>query len=296
MKLRTGSTLIARLRNPSEMEVMLSRKSGELIAYGVLTNKPFGFTRVSERVPTPSTSEQKPISLEMIRFKPDGNGPFPTVIMNHGSTVPAQVGVTWVNPDLANFFTNRGWQVVFPQRRGRGRSGGEYNEGYKLDKSGYSCDPRLSLPGMDRAISDTGAVVNYLKGHPDVDANQLLMSGVSRGGILSVAFAGQYPDVIAGVVNFVGGWVSDSCKTADQINPVIFERGAKFPKPTLWLYGEDDPFYKINHSRRNFDRFIAKGGTGEFKVYEVPGGSGHWLHWHSTLWQDTVDKYLQKIR
>lgn len=295
MTLRTGATLIARVRNPSEMEIMLWRETGERFAYGVLTNKPFAVTRASERVPTPSQSNGKPVELELVRITPDGSGPFPTVVMNHGSTTPSKVGVSRINPDLAHFFTSRGWQIVFPQRRGRGRSDGVYDEGYKPDRSGYSCAPALSLPGMDRAIADTKAIVDYLKTQPDVDTSRLLMSGVSRSGILSIAFAGQYPDAVVGVVNFVGGWMGEACKSVDQINPVLFERGAAFPKTTLWLYAENDPFYTIAHNRKNFDRFVTRGGRGKFKVYRVPEGSGHWLHWHPALWNSAVDPYLEQI-
>ena len=52
-------------------------------------------------------------------------------------------------------------------------------------------------------------------------------------------------------------------------------RGARFDRPTLWLYGDQDPFYDIQHCRNNFMLFQTAGGQGTFLEFNVPGGSGH---------------------
>jgi dipeptidyl aminopeptidase/acylaminoacyl peptidase len=41
---------------------------------------------------------------------------------------------------------------------------------------------------------------------PFVDPTRVVIGGQSRGGILSIAYAGQRPEQVKGVVNFVGGW------------------------------------------------------------------------------------------
>ena len=123
------------------------------------------------------------------------------------------------------------------------------------------------------------------------------MGGVSRGGVLSVVYAGERPDVFQGVLNFVGGWVGDRCRDAVNVNPVAFRRGAALKKPMLWLYGERDPYYAISHSRSNFGAFIDAGGQGEFLTFEVPANaSGHSLHRHPALWEPAVGRYLQRIK
>ena len=53
-----------------------------------------------------------------------------------------------------------------------------------------------------------------------------------------------------------------------------------FPHPTLWLYGNHDPFYSLDHSRANFAAFQAAGGKGSFFDFEVPGGNGHRVMFH----------------
>lgn len=136
----------------------------------------------------------------------------------------------------------------------------------------------------------------HLATRSDVDAQRMLIGGVSRGGILSIAYAGTRATPFLGVLNFVGGWVGDRCADADNVNPVAFRQGAAFNKPTLWLYGDKDPFYALRHSRKNFDAFIAAGGKGRFIAFEaVPGGNGHYVHAAPGLWQSAVTDYLREL-
>jgi len=118
---------------------------------------------------------------------------------------------------------------------------------------------------------------------------------VSRGGVLSIAYAGLHPQQIAGVINFVGGWQGEHCRTAREINGALFERGAKYDRATLWLYGRGDPLYSIAHSRSNYETFVKAGGKGEFVEFDVPGGNGHGVSGYLELWCEHVEKYLETL-
>jgi dienelactone hydrolase len=242
----------------------------------------------------------RPIHLEVAIAKPEGNGPFPLMVINHGSTGrgdnPALFRQTFAPPGTAEYFVRKGFMVAFPQRRGRGESEGLYDEGFQLDRSqGYACDPKLSLAGADRALADIEAAVEVLRQRPDVAPRPIVMMGVSRGGILSLAYAGMHPREVTGVINFVGGWAGESCSFAGEINGTLFKRGAKFPHPTLWLYGDHDPFYSLDHSRANFAAFQAAGGSGQFFEFEVPSHNGHMVMLFPQLWSGHVDRYLETI-
>jgi len=76
---------------------------------------------------------------------------------------------------------------------------------------------------------------------------------------------------------------------------LVFKRGGTFPHPTLWLYGNHDPFYRLDHSRANFAAFQAAGGKGSFFDFEVPGGNGHRVTYSPRLWTGHVDRYLQAV-
>ncbi|QTD46499.1 alpha/beta hydrolase family protein [Ottowia testudinis] len=293
-------TLMARLRHPDVMEVQ-GRAAGQMIFAGVLSPQTeTALAREVVHVPTPFMENNQPVHLEMLVFKPAGAGPFPTVLFNHGSTgkgdIPAMFTETWTSATVARFFNGRGWLVAFPQRRGRGKSDGLYDEGFNAKRSAYTCQVDVSLAGLDRALADVDAAAEALRARPDVDAGRMLIGGVSRGGLLAIAGAGARPGWYIGSINFVGGWIGEGCKSAAAINGPGFRRGSPFRKPTLWLYGERDSFYSMAHSRANFQAFIDAGGQGEFHAYDLgEGRNGHALHAAPMLWQPAVDDYLRKI-
>src|SRR5215470_362680 len=63
------------------------------------------------------------LTLRGFLYKPEGNGPFPAIIWNHGSEkLPGQ------QPELARFYTGLGFVFFLPHRHGQGRSPGDYIE------------------------------------------------------------------------------------------------------------------------------------------------------------------------
>ena len=256
--------------------------------------------RLDTRVPTPFLENGQPVELEMVIFKPAGEGPFPTAIYHHGSTGngsdPSLFTITVIDENVAKFFNDRGWLVAFPQRRGRGQSDGLYDEGFTDDRSGYSCRADRALVGAERAIADLDVVLDWMRNRSDVDPSRVLNAGASRGGILAINHTARRADALLGAVNFVGGWVGEGCGDHRQINRTLFEGGASFPDDTIWLYANNDSFYSVDYSRGNFDAFTAAGGLGSFFVYTRPPGlNGHFLTFSPDLWSDDLAAYLDAL-
>ena len=256
--------------------------------------------RVADRAPTPFFENGSPVTLEVVIYRPLGEGPFPAVLFNHGSTGngddPNQFTVTYTSESVAKFFAERGWLVAFPQRRGRGASDGIYDEGFTPDRSRYSCLQAPALAGFEHGLLDVDAAADYLASRNDVDASRMLSAGTSRGGILAIVHAALRPDLFDGAVNFVGGWLGEGCQDALAVNRATFLRGAGFSRPTLWLYSDNDSFYSLAHSRGNFDAFVAAGGTGTFQVFtRAPTLNGHFLVNDPALWSGTLDAYLLQV-
>jgi len=235
------------------------------------------------------------IRLEIVAAKPQHGGPYPTIVFNHGSTGRGQNKSLYrrtTSPAVvANYFIERGWMALFPQRRGRGKSDGNYGEGLASDGSGYSCNVEVAIAGFERALEDVDAVVHHLRERSDVDKNQLVIGGVSRGGILSVAYAGMRPNTFRGAINFNGGWLGRACPSHEIVNPGLFERGAPAGISTLWLHGSYDQYYRIGHCRGNFERFLSAGGQGKFSSFPA----GHALLFKPRLWKSHVDHYMDGL-
>jgi dienelactone hydrolase len=241
-------------------------------------------------IPSPETG----VRLELVVARPRSKGPYPTLVFNHGSTgrgCPSMFSRTICPPSVQNYFTDRGWQVLFPQRRGRGKSGGNYAEGLAADGTGNSCDASVSMRGFERAVEDLDAVMAHVRTRDDVDLGQIVIGGMSRGGILSIAYAGLRRGEFCGAINFNGGWLGVGCPTYETVNPLIFKMGAAAGISTLWLHGSKDQYYRMSHCRSNFDGYVSDGGKGVF----VAVLGGHGLVHKPQLWKHALDRYMEQI-
>ena len=257
--------------------------------------------RSVERVPTPFLEDGKSVTLEAVVFKPTeaGTGPWPTLIFMHGSTgegnKPEYFKQTFISQGAVNGFVKRGWMVIFPQRRGRGASDGLYDEGFRPDRSAYTCNTKITLAGLERAKADARAITAWVQTRSDINPQKLILGGISRGGILSVVH-GAEPDLpYKAIVNFVGGWIGDVCPTASEVNTASFRQAAQGKLPSLWLYGFNDPFYSIAHSKANFDAFIGAGGNGQWHAIQpLAGESGHLISFRHALWEEFLWPFVDK--
>src|SRR5262249_1024023 len=78
--------------------------------------------------------------LETVVYRPDGDGPFPLVVINHGKPRDAKFVARTMHPvfDLAaGWFVEHGFAVAAPMRRGYGSSQGEIS-----DLADGDCDDR----------------------------------------------------------------------------------------------------------------------------------------------------------
>ena len=173
---------------------------------------------------------------------------------------------------------------------------GEYDEGFAVDRAhGYACEAGRAIPGADRGLRDIHAAMDTIRDMPFVDRERVAIGGQSRGGILSVAYAGAHPAGLKAVINFVGGW-SGAFRCPTDVNATLFRRGGAYRGDTLWLYGEADPYYTIAHSRTSFDAFQAAGGAGAFVAFTPPPGSdGHQIVYYPNLWGPTLEDYRRRL-
>jgi hypothetical protein len=93
-----------------------------------------------------------------------------------------------------------------------------------------------------------------------------------------------------------GGLLTHSSYTTPWDTTLFFKLGAGFPRLTLWLYGDNDPYYPLSHSEANFDAFREAGGKGTFhEIGRGSGMNGHQIHVVDDVWSAIVAAYLHEL-
>jgi len=113
-------------------------------------------------------------------YQPDGSGPFPTLIYNHGSRAGFERRPNpWVR--LAGLYVAAGYALLVPERRGYGRSDGPaWSEAVGRDVGG------VLIARLQAEADDVLAAVEYLRSVPSADITRLGIAGWSLGGIITL--------------------------------------------------------------------------------------------------------------
>jgi carboxymethylenebutenolidase len=118
-------------------------------------------------------------------FRPDGAGPFPAVVWNHGSERNPGGGPQF--DSVAAIFVPAGYVVFAPMRRGHSDSEGEYIVSARereAARNGAAAGQRLVTRLLETSqLEDQLAGLEALKQLPFVDNTRLVVTGCSFGGI-----------------------------------------------------------------------------------------------------------------
>ena len=131
------------------------------------------------------------LNLVGFLFKPNGPGPFPAVVWNHGSEKNPGTGAQF--DTVAGVFVPAGYVVFAPMRRGHGYSEGQYISD-QVDavkqKDGAAAAERLVVHLLEtEQLDDQLAGLEYVKHLEYVDTTRLAVAGCSYGGIQTLLAA-----------------------------------------------------------------------------------------------------------
>ena len=107
--------------------------------------------------------------LETTVFRPDGAGPFPVAVINHGKANGDPRFQRRYRPLVAvRFFLARGYAVVVPMRQGFSKSSGSYiGGGCNVESNGSEQARGRPRPGALRAMPSATSSPELTHGRPD---------------------------------------------------------------------------------------------------------------------------------
>jgi dienelactone hydrolase len=172
--------------------------------------------------------------LQAWLWRPAGPGPFPALVYNHGSEPEPMVGT---DSQIGPFFVAHGYAVLFPYRRGTGKSEGRYWED-GLDKLPDAQWEQTMIERLEQDNDDVIAAIDWLRAQPWVARDDISIGGCSFGGIEALLTAERPVPGLRAALDFAGA----SMSWADS--PFLRERLLRAVEaarvPIFFLQAEND--------------------------------------------------------
>lgn len=231
------------------------------------------------------------VELETTIFKPDGAGPFPLAVINHGKSLG--------NPRFqararflvaARELVRRGYVVALPMRAGFSKSSGLYVAG--------GCNIAGNAKHQATYVR---SALDYMVKQPYVDRTRIIVMGQSHGGLTSMAFATEPYDGVRGIFNFAGGLRlgdTNCFDWQDNLVRAFRELGSGGRFPTIWFYGDNDSYFEIDLVKRMHAAYTGAGGKAQLIAYGPFKSDSHALFGDRDglpLWWPDAERFLQAL-
>lgn len=213
-----------------------------LIALVLASIQPRPASAQSSAGPTEVTFPSNDRLLHGFVYKPDGPGPFPAILWNHGS----ERRPGWL-PELAPLFLAKGYVLFIPHRPGHGRSPGDYVMDILAQAAasgGRDARDRKLVEVMEAQLEDQAAALTFLKGLDYVDAKRIAVAGCSFGGIQTVLMAERGLGIRA-AVDFAGA--AQTWREAPLLRERLLKAVRQAQMPVLFIQAKND--YDLAPSR-----------------------------------------------
>lgn len=241
---------------------------------------------------------ERPITVTV--FQEAGRATYPLLILNHGRATD-QAGRYRLGrarySDASRWLASLGWSVWVPTRIGYGVSGTDEDP----EDTG-PCKNKRYEPGYAVAAEQVLQVIEHAKQRPEIDGKRVLVVGQSYGGATSVTVASRNPPGLIGAINFAGGGGGDpATHPGEPCMPAALENmfgnyGKTARVPMLWVYTENDQFFKPEYTRSWFEAFRKQGGAGEYLLLPPFRDNGHNLFAQGIeIWKPLVERFLAAL-
>jgi dienelactone hydrolase len=215
--------------------------------------------RLNERIVLIPAGTDGKAMMETTVFQPNGQGPYPLLIINHGKDAgapSAQQRDRFIF--MATAFVKRGYAVMVPMRQGFASSTGHYRD--------YGCD--MTSNGYAQA-DDVRAAVDYARAQDWIDGDRIVVAGQSYGGMATLALGTRELPGVRGLINFAGGLRNETnnCDWRTELVRAFGSYGARNRLPSLWMYGANDSLFGPELVTRVHDAYVRAGGQAHLVEY-----------------------------
>ena len=243
-------------------------------------------------------------SLHAMLWRPQGRGPFPAILLNHGSGRTRddlkRLGPYERNAEkLGPVFARHGYVFLYLYRRGVGPSADQGVNAVDLMNSefaahGQQARNELQLQLLEnREMTDAQAALTFLRALPYVDAADVAVVGHSFGGSLTVLLAEREPNLRAVVVFSGAGYSFDR---SSELRARLLAAIDHVEAPVFFIHAEND--YSLSSGKVLDARRGLIGKPHRLKIYPPIGDTvdeGHdFLHLGVNIWEPDVFAFLDE--
>jgi dienelactone hydrolase len=247
------------------------------------------------------------LRLKAFLWKPEGPGPFPAVVFNHGRSYGPQqhthkLTITEAAQILGPVFVSHGYVFLYLFRRGEGLSADQgtfIGDILQREEAAKGEEARKHLQFVLMTtdhLDDATAGLSFLKNLPEVDAHRVAVAGHSFGGQLTLLEAERDPAIRAAVTF---GAAAGSWDGSAELRARLLAAVGKITVPVLLIHTAND--YSVNPGKSMAAEFARISKPYELKMYPPVGqntSDGHnFLYTDVAVWEDDVFKFLdQNVR
>lgn len=260
-----------------------SRLSGSVLQSTAIEGRPI----VPREVRFPSAGRD----LAGFLYLPPGDGPFPLMVTNHGSSI-AQGTQDLCRPSVAALLLSWGVASFLPHRRGYGNSPGTpWREDVSAGFGTAEYDTQLAAR-LDAESDDVVAARQFAADLPEVDAGHIGVMGSSFGGVNTLLAAAKDP-AFRCAVEFAGAAMN--WERTPGLRDLMHGAASRLTQPIFFLQVEND--YSTRPTVELAAGLEGSGKAVRSRVYPGLGLSkdeGHFLYRDGTMvWGPDVREFLE---
>lgn len=244
------------------------------------------------------------VTLHALLWKPEGRGPFPAILLNHGSGRTREE-LARLGPYerqaylLGPVFARHGYVFLYLFRRGVGLSADQGANAVDLmnkESAAHGQEARntLQMKLLENGdMTDALAGLAFLRVLPDVDVSKIVVIGQSFGGSLTLLLAEREPKLHAVVIFSGAGYSWDR---SAELRERLFAAVAHIQAPIFFIHATND--YSLGSGKELDARLAQLGKPHRLKIYPPIGKTvedGHgFMYLGVSTWEPDVFAFLDE--